>query len=520
MIRRRGRHLAAPERHPSRTKRLLPLLLAFLLATGGVALADDLVSDPDGVVPVSDSHFDVGEVCEGEPVSQGVLLALERRAAPSSGNVFKDGSSATVTASGGDSRVTVSMGADDTIDLPGNWSALSTGVISADTAEAVIEVDTSSVGSFNVAITFTATGTSTADAALQDTDEMRVRGEVIPCYGNELPVILDVTAVPNPVDEGSSATISVSASDPDDDALLYEFDCDGDGTYEVGPQEESSADCGFVEGPETVTVGVRVSDGTDSVTGSVDVDVANVDPTITSAAVDVEGGLYKVNDPVTLAVSFSDPGVEDTHSCAITWDDGATDQEDDIASEGEDSCDFEHTYTQAGLYNVSVTVEDDDGGSDDAEVLVVVYDPEAGFVTGGGWIDSPAGAYVADADLAGKATFGFVSRYKKGANVPDGNTEFQFKAGDLNFKSTSYEWLVVAGQKAQFKGEGTVNGEAGYGFMLSAIDGDPDTFRIKITGPGGLVYDNQIGASDTADPSTALGGGSVVVHTPKAPAKK
>ena len=53
---------------------------------------------------------------------------------------------------------------------------------------------------------------------------------------------------------------------------------------------------------------------------------------------------------------------------------------------------------------------------------------------------------------------------RKGADVPSGNTEFQFKAGDLNFHSTSYEWLVVAGNKAQFRGAGMINGVEGYTF--------------------------------------------------------
>jgi hypothetical protein len=40
-----------------------------------------------------------------------------------------------------------------------------------------------------------------------------------------------------------------------------------------------------------------------------------------------------------------------------------------------------------------------------------------------------------------------------------------------------------------------------------------DKFRIKITGDGGgVIYDNQPGADDTATPTTALGGGSIVIH--------
>jgi hypothetical protein len=120
--------------------------------------------------------------------------------------------------------------------------------------------------------------------------------------------------------------------------------------------------------------------------------------------------------------------------------------------------------------------------------------------------------------LTGKASFGFVAKYQKGAAKPTGKTEFQFKAGDFNFHSTSYEWLVVAGARAQFKGEGTVNGEPGYGFMLTAIDGQVDggggvdKFRMKVWNAGGVVYDNQMGASNDADPATVLGAGSIIVH--------
>ena len=107
----------------------------------------------------------------------------------------------------------------------------------------------------------------------------------------------------------------------------------------------------------------------------------------------------------------------------------------------------------------------------------------------------------------GKANFGFTSKYKKGATVPTGNTEFRFKAGDLNFHSSSYEWLVVNqnDQNAQFRGEGTINGTGVYKFMLWAGDGSPDTFRIMITEVGGgVIYDNGF--------NQEIGGGSIVIH--------
>jgi len=182
-----------------------------------------------------------------------------------------------------------------------------------------------------------------------------------------------------------------------------------------------------------------------------------------------------------------------------------------------------HEYARTGVYTVTVELTITDGCgpvSATGSQYAVVYDPFDGFVTGGGWIYSEAGAYVSDPSAEGKAIFGFVSKYKKGATVPTGNTEFQFKAGDLNFHSYSYDWLVVAGAKAMYKGTGTINGTGEYKFMLSAIDADindndsfdVDRFRIKIWDSTGVIYDNQIGADDNADPTTEIGGGQIVIH--------
>jgi hypothetical protein len=156
--------------------------------------------------------------------------------------------------------------------------------------------------------------------------------------------------------------------------------------------------------------------------------------------------------------------------------------------------------------------------------LLAVYNPAAGFVTGGGWITSPAGAYSPNPALTGTATFGFVSKYQKGATVPSGHTEFQFDAAGMNFASTSYKWMVIAGSRVQYQGTGTINRTGSYTFMLTAIDGDMngpqsssnDKFRIKImdnNNNGALVYDNQLGAVDTSDPTTTLGGGNIIIHS-------
>ena len=252
--------------------------------------------------------------------------------------------------------------------------------------------------------------------------------------------------------------------------------------------------------------GYRSSDHDAVVVG---LNVVNYPPEL--GDITVSSNLVPVGTTVSASVSFTDPDKLDTHSAVWDWGDGNTSAGVVTESNGAGTVTGDHAYSVPGVYPVQVTVQDNYGNSDTAVYeFVVVYDPNGGFVTGGGWIDSPAGAYTADLSLTGKATFGFVSKYQKGASLPEGNTEFQFKAGDLNFKSVSYEWLVVnqGSSNAQFKGSGTINGEGSYKFMLWAKDGDPDTFRIKIweevDGVEIVVYDNGFDQS--------LGGGSIVVH--------
>lgn len=271
----------------------------------------------------------------------------------------------------------------------------------------------------------------------------------------------------------------------------------------------------------TVTVTVTDDDsgvGADSATVRVD-DVA---PELSVTAPD-EGQLYAAPGSVSIQAPFTDPGLDDTFTCEIWWDDpaGATSAETfpGTFSGGAGHCDRSRTFAAAGVYTMTVKVTDDDGLSDTQSRAVVVYDPSAGFVTGGGYLDSPAGAYVPDPSAAGRVNFGFNAKYKKGATAPDGQTQLQFKVGDMNFHSSAYEWLVVTsgGTKAQYKGTGNVNGDPGHDFLMTLEDGGakgPDTLRMKITRDGVTVYDNRMGAPadvDTADPPV-IRQGQIVIH--------
>ena len=133
--------------------------------------------------------------------------------------------------------------------------------------------------------------------------------------------------------------------------------------------------------------------------------------------------------------------------------------------------------------------------------------------------DSPA--------ITERVAFGFVSTYVRGAARPSGDTEFLFQAAKLDFHSSDFDWFVIGGARAQYKGAGTINGAGGYAFVLTAVDGDllgkgmPDRFRIKIwhhddrRNTDVVDYDNQFSSSTfgTSIEGTVFGGGSIRIKT-------
>jgi len=242
-----------------------------------------------------------------------------------------------------------------------------------------------------------------------------------------------------------------------------------------------------------------------------------------------------LNEPIIITAVFTDPPGFAPSSYAADWDWGDGSSSSCGPGSNSEACtikeqvttpeyteyllvDNSHVYTDPGVYTVGLEVTRIDGGVGkfNSEYMIV-YDPEGGFVTGGGWINSPAGAYKPDPLLTGKATFGFVSKYKKGADAPIGQTQFQFHVADLNFHSSDYEWLLINqnDSNAQYKGSGTINGAGDYKFMLWAKDLDPDgddTFRIKIWSEDVIASENTVYDNGS---DQDIGGGSIVIHKAK-----
>ncbi len=262
-------------------------------------------------------------------------------------------------------------------------------------------------------------------------------------------------------------------------------------------------------------------------------EVQEVAPDLT---LDASVQLVGVNTVVPFTGTYAG---DDEHQITWTFGDGTTLVQPTLDSDGLVAA--SHEYTASGVYPVTLTVLHAPGLVQSTVLkYIVVYDPSEGFVTGGGWFDSPQGAYtpddLTDAEIVGVAEFGFVSKYKKGANVPTGNTTFEFAAGNIEFYSTSYEHLVVTGNKAQYKGVGIVEGQGEFKFRLTVRDADintddsfdTDAFRIQIwktvlvdgAPTDWVLYDNGLGVDpSTYGGTTELGGGSIKIHVPKKGAK-
>jgi hypothetical protein len=93
---------------------------------------------------------------------------------------------------------------------------------------------------------------------------------------------------------------------------------------------------------------------------------------------------------------------------------------------------------------------------------------------------------------------------------PGSGSTFSFNNGDsthpVKFASTSISQISVSGTFATFSGEGTVNGQTGYMFTVSATDGGGagsglDTILVQISGPNNFTYNA---------PATIAGGDIVV----------
>jgi hypothetical protein len=155
-----------------------------------------------------------------------------------------------------------------------------------------------------------------------------------------------------------------------------------------------------------------------------------------------------------------------------------------------------------------------------AAVLISPPDGPDGTANGRGWITSPAGAYVSDPTLAGRAVFTFEASREKSEGAPHGSVTFALGAADFAFNSVTCDSITVSNAAAWLVGRGTVNGHGDYGYRLIANDSTSKDgvaglrFVIWDRASHAIVYDNQptIPFGDQRALLASVGGGSIDIQ--------
>jgi hypothetical protein len=239
--------------------------------------------------------------------------------------------------------------------------------------------------------TGTASDSYTVTVEVTDDDTGSHSNTASHTVNNVAPTVGTVTVSPEPSDEGSAVTASADFTDPGaDDTFICTVDYgDGDGPVSgtvSGTTCDGPSHIYADNGSYTVTVEVTDDDtGVDSNDAVHQVD--NVDPTITASTNSAEecgdtpeGGLVEVS------VDFSDPGfdkptagtMEDFDDSEIDWGDGTVEPATVVETPGSEGVPTTgtatggHMYASGGIFTITVTVTDDDSGSDSIELIALV----------------------------------------------------------------------------------------------------------------------------------------------------
>ena len=313
-----------------------------------------------------------------------------------------------------------------------------------------------------------------------------------------------ITNVANdgPVDEGGSATITITATDPAgvNDPMMYAFDCDNDGAFEVGPQAGNSTNCIFGDNG-SFTVPVRVTDdGGGTATGSTTVTVNNVAPTVSQPTLDNESS--DEGQSVAASTTFSDPGTIDTHTCTVDYGDGSGPRAGIVV---ENTCtgpnhiyvDDDPTGTSSDQYSVTVEVTDNDLGVDSNTVDHTVNNvpPVIHQITTNGPV--PQGQPVAVMVVASDAGV-------------DDTLTYRFDCDNDGLYETAGSGNQTTCTLAPGAATSTI------GIQVEDDDLGVTTGTVEITQTITLCVNRATGAVSEADHQGACGTGAVAVMTPGA----
>ncbi|WP_343977009.1 alpha/beta fold hydrolase [Streptosporangium amethystogenes] len=367
--------------------------------------------------------------------------------------------------------------------------------VTPDTARQItLEHQWATAGTYPVTVTvkddggLEATATFTATVVSADTP-------------NQAPVVTLETHF-DTIETGTGWVGIGSFTDPDSTSWTYTADY-GDG---AGPQPLSLT-AGQLKlqhvyasaGDHTVVLAITDDKGATG-TARLTVHVTNAAPEVTLTAPAV-AKVVPVGKAVALSATFTDAGSTDTHTA--TWSIGGKPVPGAVTGHrGKGTVTGWHTFTEAGLYPIAVTVTDNHHATTTAttggggkQAYVLVYDP-ADTLVGAGQSTTPAGACTLNTKCAprGKATLDVTAGYHGKDTTPTG--ELRYTAPGFDLRDTSPAVLAAAGGTAILRGTGKVNKTIEVNYEITTIDSgqaadgtDRLAVRVWTKKNGELIYD-------------------------------
>lgn len=187
--------------------------------------------------------------------------------------------------------------------------------------------------------------------------------------------------------EGAPIALDGTVTDPDDPNPVTTW------SVTPGPGVDPGAACVFANPNAVDTTITCTDDGTFTATliandgfggvasDSTTVTVANAPPVV-SITSPTNGQLFKARDPVIVTAPFTDPGRNDTHTCAVNFGDGSppvTGIVTEAAGAGTCTATYAYPVTALGPRTTVVIITDDDGAAATAQVRVVIFLPGSAF---------------------------------------------------------------------------------------------------------------------------------------------
>ncbi|MFV2065537.1 MAG: hypothetical protein ACC645_01055 [Pirellulales bacterium] len=258
------------------------------------------------------------------------------------------------------------------------------------------------------------------------------------------------------------------------------------------------------DGPDqsqTVTITARDNHGSETST-TFDVMVRNVAPTMVSIDTNAEAcSDVGEQEAVSVMMRWSDPGLLDTFTARIQWGDGNEDTR--TYSAGTRSLSESHAYQHGGVYQISVTLTDDDTGQ--AVATTTAYITGVGIVGDRLYV---VGTNSADQVIVNPAAKGglrvhasFLPERQRTLSA-NGVREIVVLLCDGDDRASVAGSIRLATQIHGGGGNDRLNGGGGLNVLLGGLGDD----RLI----GGRDHDLMIGG-DGADKLNSNNGGDVIV---------